>query len=436
MKYFKKLSILTIVTLLFLFGVMPAVADYRQQCPPDTDGIDTDGDGIIDNDNVCFQVGSGDGFTTMADGKSQYIFGFSDHGGLYRPGDPIPDPLEMGNMWDDPVAPGNILGANYPAPSIDLREGQKLFLNLSNVGMLMRPDLFDPHTVHYHGFANVAGVMDGVPDSGISINMGSTLTYFYNIVDPGTFLYHCHVEATEHMQMGMMGNLYVRPMQETVRTRALNPLAPISYQGKNYTKFAHNDIVDPGNPGGNPLDGATGYDVAYPIQLTAFDPDFHDASILVQPLPFADMHDRYPMLNGRGYPDTINTGNITNPEGFDSQTLSALIEATQGDRILLRFNNVSIERFFTITSLGIPMQMVGMDSRILRGGGVASGLDLSYKTNSFTTGGGETREVILDTTDVAPGTYFLYATDLDQLSNDQEDFGGVMTEIVISAAGG
>jgi FtsP/CotA-like multicopper oxidase with cupredoxin domain len=52
-----------------------------------------------------------------------------------------------------------------------------------------------------------------VPDASISINMGATLTYFYNVVEPGTYMYHCHVEATEHMQMGMLGNLYVRPVQ-------------------------------------------------------------------------------------------------------------------------------------------------------------------------------------------------------------------------------
>ena len=43
--------------------------------------------------------------------------------------------------------------------------------------------------------------------------MGASLTYYYNLQDPGTYMYHCHVEATEHMQMGMLGNLYVRPAQ-------------------------------------------------------------------------------------------------------------------------------------------------------------------------------------------------------------------------------
>ena len=44
--------------------------------------------------------------------------------------------------------------------------------------------------------------------------MGASITYYYNIVEPGTFMYHCHVEATEHMQMGMLGNLYVHPQQD------------------------------------------------------------------------------------------------------------------------------------------------------------------------------------------------------------------------------
>jgi len=33
---------------------------------------------------------------------------------------------------------------------------------------------------------------------------------------------------------------------------------------------------------------------------------------------------------------------------------------------------------------------------------------------------------------VPAGTYFLYATNLNFLSNDAEDFGGMMTEIVIN----
>jgi hypothetical protein len=48
--------------------------------------------------------------------------------------------------------------------------------------------------------------------------------------------------------------------------------------------------------------------------------------------------------------------------------------------------------------------------------------------------GGQAFDVMLDTLTVPPGTYFLYATDFAALSNGPQDRGGIMTEIVISAA--
>lgn len=82
-----------------------------------------------------------------------------------------------------------------------------------------------------------------------------------------------------------------------------------------------------------------------------------------------------------------------------------------------------------MTVLGIPMTVVGKDARLLRG---PDGKNLYYKTASVTTGGGEIMDVILDTTNTQPGTYFLYSARLTQLSNDQEDYGGLMTHIVIT----
>jgi FtsP/CotA-like multicopper oxidase with cupredoxin domain len=274
---------------------------------------------------------------------------------------------------------------------------------------MMRPDLFDPHTVHWHGFPNASSVFDGVPDASISINMGATLTYYYKVVEPGTFMYHCHVEATEHMQMGMLGNLYVTAAQDGT---------PLIYQGRTYSKFTYNDG-----------DGSTGYDVDYPIQISSFDPNFHDEHIAVQPLPFALMDDKYPMLNGRGYPDTVNPAELANAfDGKLSQKVNALITATQGQRVLLRISSLSTTSFHTLTAQGIPMLVVGTGARKL---GPVNDDTQYYRTNSVTLGGGEAVEVILDTQNVAPGTYFLYTTNLVHLANHEEDFGGMMTEIVV-----
>ena len=49
----------------------------------------------------------------------------------------------------------------------------------------------------------------------------------------------------------------------------------------------------------------------------------------------------------------------------------------------------------------------------------------------MTLGGGESIDVILDTTGIPTGTYFLYSRELDHLNNNQEGRGGMMTEIVV-----
>ncbi|RJO74251.1 MAG: hypothetical protein C4523_00970 [Myxococcales bacterium] len=404
----KRLILMSLAGLLLgVFAGGSALAEVVSQCPSDTDGIDTDLDGDPDNDHVCYHLSAGDGFVTMADGRLQYMFGFGDATG-------IPDSMVMMEK---------MLGAEASGPTITARQGRKLFISLTNVGMITRPDLFDPHTVHFHGFPNAAPYFDGMPDAAISINMGATFTYFYDLVEPGTYMYHCHVEASEHMQMGMLGNLYITPVQDG------QTFEYPAGSGRTYTKFAYNDG-----------DGSTGYDVGYPIQITTFDPEFHDASMNVQPLPFANMHDTYALLNGRGYPETVDPDPLAtdasevtgDPEPLLSQKVSSLIEARRGERILLRLSSLSTTEFLTLTAQCLTMQVVGKGARILRS---RTGQDLYYYTNSVTLGGGESADVIIDTEDVPVGTYFLYTTNMNFLSNNTEDFGGAMTEIrVLSAA--
>jgi FtsP/CotA-like multicopper oxidase with cupredoxin domain len=292
--------------------------------------------------------------------------------------------------------------------------------------MAMRPDLFDPHTVHWHGFPQASAVFDGVPDASISINMGATLTYYYQAKDAGTYMYHCHVEAAEHMQMGMLGSLYVRPRQNKCDTLTDDPAIPGTVCPGGHAagdSYAFNDG-----------DGSTRYDVEYPIQIGSFDPDFHDASFNVQPLPFAGMRDRYFLMNGRGYPDTVNPGvlSTTDPLGKtqESQPVSSLITAAPGERILLRISNLNVTQFNTIGTNGLPMEVVGLDARLLRDD---DGNNMYYKTNSLTLGGGQSADVIITAPLTAAGTtYFLYTKNLDQLANDAENFGGLMTEIRIN----
>lgn len=395
------------VTIALLIGAIDvASAAASIQCPGDVNGdaIPEPGAPGYDANTKCMHVTGGDGHINMADGKLQYIFGFSDVTGV-----PQAQAIDAG-----------ILAANFPAPTIFLKEGQQFYLTLTNVGMTRRPDLFDPHSVHFHGFPNAAVVFDGEPEGSIAINQLASLTYYYNIVEPGTYMYHCHVEAAEHMQMGMLGNLYVHPAQNELPSGT--SLAGFVHQTG--FKYVYNDG-----------DGSTRYDVEYPIQLSSFDPVFHDASMNTQPLPFADMTDTYPMINGRGYPDTINTAQLPNSDtGKLSQKIHSLITAQQGQKVLLRISNLSVTGLYTMSAMGLPMKVVGNGARILRGPsapGTAS-QQLYYDTSSITLGGGESADVIVDTAQVPPGTYFLYTTNLNYLSNNTQDFGGMMTEIRIN----
>jgi FtsP/CotA-like multicopper oxidase with cupredoxin domain len=407
-----------------LFVALTATAQESSisvQCPQTTALHPSGGAGI-----KCDHLVAGDGMVTMADDaqKQQYIFSFARL--------PLPDAAPVAlSLYPGWVMDQGMLAANAPAPTIAVDEDDELFLTLTNVGMTMRPDLFDPHSIHWHGFPQAAAIFDGVPDSSIAINMAASLTYYYNAKDAGTYMYHCHVEAPEHMQMGMLGNLYVRPRQNRMPNGAVLGTHVHANPDWNAVPGLDNPIVGD-KYAYNDGDGTTRYDVEYPIQIGSFDPDFHDASFNVQPLPFAGMRDRYFLLNGRGYPDTVEPGVLSSvdPIGVTrpSQPLSSLITAAPGQRILLRVSNLSVTQFYTLGTNGIAMEVVGLDARLLRDG---DGNNLYYKTNSLTLGGGQSADVIL----IAPataGTYFLYTTNLDRLANDRENFGGMITEIRVN----
>ena len=418
------------IALALLGGANLVSAAVNVQCPGDTDG-----DAVIDSPDpdhpnaVCKHLIAGDSFSVMSDGNPMYMFGFGEQTGT--------DPAV--------VIGDGILDAEWPGPTIELDQGDEFYLSLSNVGTVIRPDLFDPHTVHFHGFPNAASVFDGVPEVSISINMGATLTYYYNIVEPGTYIYHCHVEASEHMEMGMLANLYVHPQQDVTGCDPLTNCPVATRKGG----------TDPGAPTGytyNDNDGTTAWDVEEPIQVSSFDPDFHDASLFVQPLPFAALEAKYPMINGRGYPDTIIPGDLPAPtdnmapvaghppgkvtgnpgevlnNGTPVQTEDSVITVTQGQTLLLRLSNVSIDRFYTLKAQGLPMKIIGTGSRQMRG---QTGKNIYRDVSSVNFGGGEIHDVLIDTADVAVGTYFLHAAELHQMSNLTQLDGGMITEIEV-----
>ena len=498
------------LAILGLFALPATAQTFKVQCPAQTtmhprgDVVDSAHPGLI----KCQQISGGDGFATMADGTQTYLFAFGPLSGLHDifAGNPGTQPQSVFNqrsplgvgtpsnlvgmpdasfafngaiglapdpaVSDDPacaVAPRprycttgldghvdaraimdvGVMNGSEPAPLMAIDEDDEFFLTLTNVGQVMRPDLFEQHTVHFHGYANASAYYDGVPDASAAINIGGSFTYYYLAPDAGTYFWHCHITPPEHLEMGMVGQIYVRPRQnrvignlraalaryetasdfESLRKRCggdilcTTPLpGPSSAVNDGTKKYAYNDG-----------DGSTVYDVEYPIQMMSFDPNFHFVGMTFNPESFTDLKDKYFMLNGRGYPDTITPGAIqtqaTDGTLHASQPLPSIINIPAGGRALLRISDLNVSEYHTLASLGIPMHVIAINARLLR---AQDGTNMAYDTNSITLGGGESLDVILDAKGLGAGQkFYLYTPQLDHLSNDAENFGGMMTEVNI-----
>jgi hypothetical protein len=362
-----------------------------------------------------------------------------------------------GHVDPRPIMDVGVMNGNIPAPLMAIDEDDEFFLTLTNVGMIMRPDLFEQHTVHFHGYPNASSFYDGVPDASVAINIGASFTYYYLAPDAGTYFWHCHITPPEHLQMGMVGQLYVRPRQNRVPVGHDLHAALMAQQGD--LRTACNSAADilcsnpvpplstgvttgitrsaAGNYAYNDGDGSTYYDVEYPIQIHGFDPNFHFVGMTFNPEGFSDMKDKYFLLNGRSYPDTVTPGPLatqsTDGSMHFSQPLPSIINIPAGKKALLRISDLDVTEYQTLASLGIPMRVVGYNAKLLRD---QAGNNLYYTTNSITLAGGESLDVILDASDTTKypvgSVFYLYTPNLDHLSNDAENFGGLMTEVRIN----
>lgn len=481
--------------LLGVFAVNADATSFRVQCPnstqlhPAVTPTATNPAGA--NSGIkCQQISGGDGFATMGDGTQTYLFAFGPLSGLAdmvnglpgtQPasvfntlatvlpgiGDPNPSTVFNGavGLTPDPLSvPPNqinghvdprvimdvaVLNGSSPAPLMAIDEDDEFFLTLTNVGQIMRPDLFEQHTVHFHGYANASSFFDGVPDASAAINIGGSFTYYYLAPDAGTYFWHCHITPPEHLQMGMVGQIYVRPRQNRVPAGGSLYNGLLAQQSDPRTKCGDDILCSTPLPPSNSVtraankmyayndgDGSTAYDVEYPIQLHGFDPNFHFVGMTFNPETFIDLKDKYFLMNGRSYPDTVNPQPLSTQaaDGVSrfSQPLSALIKIPAGGKALLRISDLNVSEFHTLASLGIPMRVIAANARLLRD---QDGNNMAYNTNSVTLGGGESIDVILDASDTtkypAGSVFYLYTPQLDHLSNDAENFGGMMTEIHI-----
>jgi hypothetical protein len=353
-----------------------------------------------------------------------YIFGFRNITGL-RPTQISQQKMKAQHnaplFWVDQYDP-NLIDPNTGNP-------KEFRLQLTNLGLQQRPDLTDSHTLHWHGFRNVIPYYDGEPTGSISVPVGRNFTYVYRPRDPGTYMYHCHVEDVEHVHMGMTGLVFVRPLQ--------NGNTSFYPSGK----YAYNDG-----------DGSTGYDREFAMFLSEVWAEAHWDDAHIQLPDWTDYRADFSLLNGRVYPDTLApngsidpfnpvrdfNGDLIAPSGHPElqyQPLSSLVTCQPGERVLLRFANLGFKES-AMTLAGIKMRVVGRDATLMRG---RDGTDTSYETDSIYVGAGESFDVLFTAPPHSGGpgydTYILYNRRYSQEDNLAGGFGGQRTEIRVYPSG-
>jgi len=353
--------------------------------------------------------------------RNTYVFGFRDVTGLT----PAQVAAQRGK-------------AQISAPMMAFDEEDDITITLTNLGLLLRPDLFDGHTLHWHGFVNAIPLFDGVPELSLSVPVGRDLSYFYRPHDAGTYMYHCHFEDVEHVQMGMTGMVFVRPKQNQTNDGVVVVRPELAAGQPNPWGGTIAATIPPGKYAYNDFDGSTRYDREFAFMITELWSAAHWRDAHIQVSNWTDYDPSFWLLNGRGYPDTTapngvsNAGNLTSADPrLQSQPISSLVTCNTGDRVLLRMSNLGYQNH-TMSVDNIDLQIVAKDASLLKG---RDGVTNYITTNTVDLGPGESRDIIFVAPNI-PGEYLLYDRKYSYLQNGGgPGYGGMMTKIIVAAAG-
>jgi len=329
--------------------------------------------------------------------------------------------------------------AQISAPVLYCDEGKEFQIHLHNIGEALRPvGQPDNHTLHFHGFPNQIVYFDGVPDNSLAVPPGRSLIYKYLPQDPGTYMYHCHVDDVEHVHLGLQGIVFVRPKM-----------------GPNY---AYNDL-------------ATRFDRQFAIHLQELDNHAHWNDNHNQDTDWSEYKAAFRLMNGRAWPDTIEPHldpmAATLPKELQRlryQPNSALMQAEEGETVLIRVSNLGFEEHSLMMS-GIPLTRVGRDAKQQSAGradygavwdptlgadgkpiGYPTGVrgDLTTVSNRVDLGPGESRDLLFTAPKhsgrTGPDVYPFYNRNANfvkpEAGTKGDGFGGMQTLVHVYPKGG
>lgn len=292
----------------------------------------------------------------MPDKKAVYAFGFT----------------------DDPKG-----HAKIPAPPIVVNEGDTVNITLHDdkdpTKTQSNPN-GDGHTIHLHGL-DMPSAMDGDPmtaPGGHAVMQGSSFLYHFVAKHPGTYWYHCHSSAAEHIQMGMYGALVIRPRGQPNLAYANTPAFNKEYTFvlSDMDSAQHQQDYDNLHKGGTDVD------------WTKYQPDYF-------------------LINGKAWPDTM----------MDPQDN---IEATVGQTVLVRLINSGYV-VHSMHSHGFHFLVIGSDGRKL---------DAPYEKDTLDVAPGERYEILFNLNQV--GRYMFHDHVEQHTTNAGSYPGGMITMISVN----
>lgn len=301
-----------------------------------------------------------DNVLTMPDGQKIYVFGYT----------------------DDPKG-----HAKVPGPTLVVNEGDTVNVTLVNdhdptLTQFNPPG--DGHTIHLHGL-DVPSIDDGDPmtaPGGHGVMQGQRFIYHFVAQYAGTYWYHCHVEAAEHIQMGMYGAIIVRPRGEPNRAYEGTPTFD-----KEYT-FVLSDM-----------------------QSDAHQIDYNHLYHNGTDFNWTNYHPNYFLINGKAWPDTMK-----DPQDH--------IVATVGQTVLVRLINIGYEDH-AMHSHGFHFLVIGTDGRKL---------DQPYYKDTLDIAPGERYDVLF--TFDQPGQFMFHDHFEENTTNNGAYPGGMLTMITVNNANG
>ncbi len=286
-------------------------------------------------------------------GKQTYVFGYT----------------------DDPNGKAKI-----PGPKLEVDEGDTVNLTLVNDKDPTNTQYNnggDGHTIHLHGL-DLPSPVDGDPmtaPGGESVKQGKSFTYHFVAKEPGTYWYHCHEEAAEHIQMGMYGAFVIHPKGESNRAYHGSPTF-----NKEYT-FVLSDL----DSASHDLDQKHLYENGPDVNWTNY-------------------HPNYFLMNGKGWPDTM----------MDPTTS---VNATVGQTVLVRLINTGYA-VHSMHTHGFHFQVIGTDGRKL---------DSPYYKDTLLVAPGERYDVMLKLNQVGR---FMFHDHIEQNTTNDGDYLGGMTTMI------